>query len=208
MAQTLKPEVRERLLAAAAATFARAGYEGARLADIAAEAGVSTGNVYRYFHDKDALFAEVVPRATVARLLLLRSRIRELRGRSDWGTATVGGSDRADALLEFWIEHRLAIVIALGHAQGSPLAYVRPLVEAQLMRISTHQLTVQGRSLPPTERLVLDRLFASTVDMIVHILASHSEPVAIRRAFAVFWRFQLAGLQALFAPLLASPNGS
>ena len=203
MAQQLKAEVRARLLAAAAGVFARDGYAGARLADIAAEAGVSTGNIYRYFADKDTLFGEVVPRATVARLVrLLRTRVRDLRTRSDWRTATAGGSPEADALLEFWIAHRLAVVIALGHAEGSPLGHVRPLVEGELTRLATHHARSLGRPLPAAELLVLRRIFTSTVDMIVHILETHSEPAAIRRAFAAFWRFQLAGLAALLGPVL------
>ncbi|HEY4114359.1 MAG TPA: TetR/AcrR family transcriptional regulator [Rhizomicrobium sp.] len=47
---------RERILAAAESVFAQRGYEGARLADIAEEAGCSVGAVYFRFKDKDALF--------------------------------------------------------------------------------------------------------------------------------------------------------
>src|SRR6202000_957486 len=50
---------RERLLAAAEKVFAEKGYDGAKLADIAAEAGVSVGAVYFRFKDKDALFLAI-----------------------------------------------------------------------------------------------------------------------------------------------------
>src|ERR1700744_2900451 len=62
---------RERLLAAAEKVFAEKGYDGAKLADIAAEAGVSVGAVYFRFKDKDALFlaiAETFTEQTRARL--------------------------------------------------------------------------------------------------------------------------------------------
>lgn len=52
-------ETRERLLAAAEKVFAEKGYDGAKLADIAAEAGVSVGAVYFRFKDKDALFQAI-----------------------------------------------------------------------------------------------------------------------------------------------------
>jgi AcrR family transcriptional regulator len=45
-------ETRERLLAAAADVFARRGYDGTRVADIAAEAGVSNGALYAHFGSK------------------------------------------------------------------------------------------------------------------------------------------------------------
>ncbi|HEY5336676.1 MAG TPA: TetR/AcrR family transcriptional regulator [Rhizomicrobium sp.] len=50
---------REKLLEAAEIVFAEKGYDGARLADIALEAGVSVGAVYFRFKDKDALFSAI-----------------------------------------------------------------------------------------------------------------------------------------------------
>lgn len=50
---------RERLLAAAEKVFAEKGYDGAKLSDIAEEAGVSVGAVYFRFKDKDALFLAI-----------------------------------------------------------------------------------------------------------------------------------------------------
>lgn len=47
---------REKLLEAAETVFAAQGYDGAKISDIAAEAGCSVGAVYFRFKDKDALF--------------------------------------------------------------------------------------------------------------------------------------------------------
>ncbi|MER6174269.1 helix-turn-helix domain-containing protein [Streptosporangium sp. NPDC001681] len=48
-------ETRERLLDAAAEVFARRGYDGTRVADIAAAAGVSNGALYTHFGSKAEL---------------------------------------------------------------------------------------------------------------------------------------------------------
>ena len=48
-------ETRERLLAAAAEVFAERGYDGTRVADIAAVAGVSNGALYAHFGSKAEL---------------------------------------------------------------------------------------------------------------------------------------------------------
>jgi AcrR family transcriptional regulator len=50
---------RARILAAAEQEFAERGYDGARLADIAAAAGCSVGTVYFRFKDKSALFLAI-----------------------------------------------------------------------------------------------------------------------------------------------------
>ena len=47
---------REKLLEAAESVFAAKGYNGAKISDIAKEAGCSVGSVYFRFKDKDALF--------------------------------------------------------------------------------------------------------------------------------------------------------
>jgi AcrR family transcriptional regulator len=47
---------RERILAAARVVFAHSGYVTLRMGDVAAEAGVSMGALYRYFQNKEDLF--------------------------------------------------------------------------------------------------------------------------------------------------------
>jgi TetR/AcrR family transcriptional repressor of nem operon len=89
---------RERLLRAAADVFARRGYEGTRVADIAAATGLSNGALYAYFGSKaellvDALrthgrrlLAELVaadPARSVSELLLLSGRSLRRRREPD-----------------------------------------------------------------------------------------------------------------------------
>jgi AcrR family transcriptional regulator len=50
---------RERILAAAMRCFARAGFHKASMQDICAEAGMSAGNLYRYFRSKEAIIAAI-----------------------------------------------------------------------------------------------------------------------------------------------------
>src|ERR1700739_283530 len=54
------PETRERLLRAAADEFAERGYDGTRVADIAAAAGVSNGALYAHFGSKAELLVAAV----------------------------------------------------------------------------------------------------------------------------------------------------
>jgi AcrR family transcriptional regulator len=50
-------ETRERLVAAAARVVAEQGYGGARVGEIAREAGLTTGAIYAHFRSKDELLA-------------------------------------------------------------------------------------------------------------------------------------------------------
>jgi AcrR family transcriptional regulator len=56
----------EQILSSAGAVFARMGYGGTRLEDIAAEAGISRTTVYHYFPSRRAVFVEIGRRATTA----------------------------------------------------------------------------------------------------------------------------------------------
>jgi len=53
-------ETRAELLGAAARVFARKGYDGASIADICKEAGLSTGPVYAHYGSKAELFVAVL----------------------------------------------------------------------------------------------------------------------------------------------------
>lgn len=54
--QTLKEEIKDRILAAALSEFEQYGYAQSSMRRIASTAGITTGNIYRYFKNKDDLF--------------------------------------------------------------------------------------------------------------------------------------------------------
>jgi TetR/AcrR family transcriptional regulator, repressor for uid operon len=58
----LQSDRRAEILAAAERCFVRAGFHGASMHDICAEAGMSPGNLYRYFPSKEALIAGIAER--------------------------------------------------------------------------------------------------------------------------------------------------
>ncbi len=58
--QYLKKEVREKILAAAVEEFKEYGYADASIRNIANNAEISLGNIYRYFTNKEALYFAVI----------------------------------------------------------------------------------------------------------------------------------------------------
>ena len=66
--RTRSPGTRERIFDAAAGLFAVQRFHEVRMDDIAAEAGVSKGTLYRYFHDKEDLYYALI--ATASKQLL------------------------------------------------------------------------------------------------------------------------------------------
>lgn len=63
-----RAEQRQRILAAAAACFARDGFHAASMQKICAEAGMSPGALYRYFPSKESIIAAIVESERAERL--------------------------------------------------------------------------------------------------------------------------------------------
>lgn len=195
--QVLKEEVRQRLQAAALREFASAGFEGTSLAKVAQRAGMATANVYRYYESKEALFDSVVPVELVKRhWRLLEASVHSLSHLTDRSAAPHGTAE-GGALLDFWIEHRLAVAILLDRAQGTRHAgvaerFVKRMVAATMEELERAQ---PGLALSPSERLVLEQIFEGTRRCLATILFTLKDEAAIRESVEAFRRYQRAGLQ-------------
>src|ERR1700730_9838908 len=92
-----KAETRERLLAAATRVFARSGYHGASVDEIAEEAGFSTGAVYSNFEGKEDLFLALVEDQLAAQTRALDAAVGQL---SSVAERTRGGAEHWIAFVE------------------------------------------------------------------------------------------------------------
>ncbi|HFV0528481.1 TPA: TetR/AcrR family transcriptional regulator, partial [Escherichia coli] len=203
MPQRLKDDVRQNILRSAAHVFAEKGYGAATLAEVAQGAHVTTSNIYKYFPNKEGLLNALVTPTIASRLLrLVRARIRELAIRENWSSGQADQSRPAQELLSFWIEHRLAVLILLRGADGTRFDHIRDVLIREMERLSLRFLERQshGETASPEVRFVLVRLFTNTIDMIADILENFENRDGIRAAFAAFWTYQLAGLQAMLHP--------
>jgi TetR/AcrR family fatty acid metabolism transcriptional regulator len=91
MARKRSDDKRRRILDAAVRVFARKGYFGAKVAEIARQAGVADGTIYLYFHNKEdilvSLFNEVMAehiegaRREIAHLPAAPARLRAIAAR-------------------------------------------------------------------------------------------------------------------------------
>lgn len=77
---------------------------------------------------------------------------------------------------------------------------MRPAVVHELTRLArAYVRRHHGQPDQVAPEAVLVQIFVNTADMIAAILRSYQSAVEIGEAFAAFWRYQLAGLQALLA---------
>jgi AcrR family transcriptional regulator len=87
-------ETRERILAAATEVFARSGFHGARVADIAEQAGIAYGLVYHYFRNKDDILAAIFSERWAQYIEYL----------NEVGRMPLPFAERMQRLVHFWVE--------------------------------------------------------------------------------------------------------
>lgn len=95
--QYLKNDVREKILKAAIAEFKENGYANASIRNIAVNAHISLGNIYRYFTNKEALYCAVVEP-------LMEEIVRKIDSEFEHGN--VEAKDVSDATVDFIWENR------------------------------------------------------------------------------------------------------
>lgn len=109
--ELVREQRREQLLQAAQRVFSRSGFHAAKVADVAAEAGVSQGTVYHYFDSKEELLLAVFTdwetdnlQAEIGQLLeSVPSAAEALAMLAQAATARVSASmELLEASVEFW----------------------------------------------------------------------------------------------------------
>ncbi len=80
MARRRTDDKRQKILQAAVRVFARKGYFGARVSDIARRANVADGTIYLYFRSKEEILVSLFDRVMAEHLAEGRRELRGIRG--------------------------------------------------------------------------------------------------------------------------------
>ncbi len=169
-----RDEARQRVLDAAATVFARSGFEGARMAQIAKTADLSVGAIYNYYESKAELLAAVVERHSAADLAhlmasrqpggvldLIAARGDQLNDRppaSPLLAEMILASSRDPEVAAVLVreasrqEHLLADFVRLAQSAGDVVGDVDPSVLARFcLMLGLGSMMVQALDLPHTD---------------------------------------------------------
>lgn len=131
---------RAAIIDAAVALFARYGFFGTRVPDIAERAGVATGTIYRYFDTKEALVNAALAERKQAMLDVFVAAIgaggdQETRFRRAWRQMAAFAVAHPDDFRFFELHHHDAYLDATGRAvgdrlMGAAVAFMREIAAA------------------------------------------------------------------------------
>ncbi len=116
-----RARTRERLLASAARAFARAGYGGASVDEIAEEAGFSKGAFYSNFPSKEAIFLALLEQKKLGEIAAIRALLAEpdtdtlMQGLRAWFNASHGDPTLSLLAAEIELQARRSESLAVGY---------------------------------------------------------------------------------------------
>lgn len=132
MAQYKKDTVKESIDAASLHVFSNKGYQAAKIADISACSGVSVGNIYRYYKNKDEIFYSVVPESFPDQLLgVIRDKISAAKDNYDAGSRQF--EDLTEDFFRFMLANQKKILIVLAGSKGTKYAGMRSQLAKSLL---------------------------------------------------------------------------
>jgi AcrR family transcriptional regulator len=199
MIQTKKDDVNRRIEDAALAVFATKGFVGTTMADIAREAGLSVGNIYRYYRSKDVLFYSVLSPDFVC----------DFTSQIGMKMKTADGVEldkvkefkpmqiRDEAFKTFFADNRLRIVILFVHAAGTQYeGFRKDLVNFTIDTALRYLHTASGKpvDLTPAKRQVLQFIYDNMYGAIASILARFETREDVAAAYDCFFDYHYMGI--------------
>jgi len=115
--QRLKDDIRENILKTALGEFADKGFEKASMREIALKAGITVGNMYRYFENKSQLFSSIV--GPVYNKLVDLIVTYDPVACQQPGSVTSLEDEVADLVTRVYAEHKTVLLILLDKSSGS-----------------------------------------------------------------------------------------
>lgn len=199
--QVLKEDVREKILQAAIRVFRDAGYLQATISQIAGEAGVSTGNVYRYFPNKEALFDSVLPlefaRSVKSRLEEVLSSATRLPDLFAPRLETQHYRKSAQQLLWSTAIERDRLVILLEQSQGTRFEDQREeilrLLEIHAIRYA--ESVKKDFKLSALRKSILRLIYSSFLDNVCKILRESKTEADVFSQLEAYRLYHLTGLK-------------
>lgn len=191
MVQVKKDEVQEKIHQAALTVFAEQGYNNTKIADIATRAGVSVGNIYRYYPGKQQIFEAVMPESFLESFKNELSRkIKEFPSQ-----ALLSGKP----FLQMLIEDRERIMILFSGSQGTRYENFRKELIGFLIAAVRQQYPQLCANLLETYRneWILEGIYEMLIDIFAMVMKRATNRSELELALKAVNTYHLRGISGL-----------
>ncbi|MBP1991219.1 TetR/AcrR family transcriptional regulator [Paenibacillus eucommiae] len=204
--QILKDEVRHNIVQAALSEFKREGYLTASMRQIAKSAGITSGNVYRYFKNKEELFDAIVGPVHEQYAAYMQEISQEIEHSRTRDAPEILSYFRKveGTIVELFKSYSSELMILLNRSDGSKYEKVKPelvdLAFSILDKVIVIKKSGQARQLQ--EGITLARMLAATiVEGICLILRDNEEGDTLKRLIDQYMHVYSEGIAALLGQM-------
>ena len=175
--QYCKKETKNRIIASALTEFGDKGYLDASMRDIAQNAGVSVGNIYRYFKNKSELFDEIIEPA-YCRLML---EMREPHySRPNYSISQI--DDHVDGVMKVLKQYKKQLLILADKSKGTKyertkeevVLYVESTLKDRLLPV------LNGKGVKVHDQFMFYLLSSTFMEGYFTILRRYDNPAKMR----------------------------
>lgn len=174
--QYQKDDIRAKILESALNEFDRYGFSGAQMQKIASGAGVSTGNVYRYFKNKDGIFEAIVQSVYV----YISKIIFDLyKGNDDFKEVKDFAEDIASNIMDIYRKYSRELMVIIDKSNGSKYEnFTQALIQLVYQRLITELKSGHSDSFASGDILIYI-VSSSFVEGLFTILRNYKDPKMI-----------------------------
>jgi len=193
--QYKKDGIKEKIDVAALEVFAEKGYKGAKISDIGERAGVSVGNIYRYYNSKADIFYENIGEDFIKEAKrLLAEKIAVMEGKD---LIPEGHQEEFwlanEEVISFMLENRHKMIIVFGRSEGT--VYENAKEEQVSYIIGKVGESIAPQPVEPAAAIV----YRSLIDMVLNILSASADHAVIREHLHMVNMYHLFGITGLLS---------
>ena len=198
--QIKKEEMRARICDAALKKFVEKGFLGTKMSEIAKEARVSVGNIYRYYMNKEDLFYSLITPALVKKCkTLIAQKIEMAHGHSfqEAGEDSDIAAFNAE-YIRFLIQYRRQIVIVMECSQGTQYENERRDMTELMLQLVTDYLQSFQIEIHEQQRVILPIIYRNLLQGITDVLKMSADEEEIGHMLQELLNYHFLGLSMFF----------
>lgn len=202
MAQYKKDEIKAKIDFAALIVFSEKGYDGTKIFDVAAKAGISVGNVYRYYKSKEEMFYSILPESFLISVKkLLEEKIAVIK---DENLEIPNEIDKLlmfnDDFVLFMVENRERILILFNNSKGTKYENVREDLLDFILKSVKETYSIKCNEFIKEENidLVLKIIYENAMAMTLNILMASNNIQEVKDYMKTINSYHMFGITSLF----------
>lgn len=176
--QVLKDEVKDKIISSAKDVFMMSGYSGATMRVIADKSGLTVGNLYRYYKNKQSLYEAIMEPA----FSKIRQIIMTYRDFTEIGF-DVFKVELVDMICQLHASHRDEIVIVLKGAEGTKYQGSEDFLKQMIVtRVSQMKQDYNGLDLPEADyAYTISLVTGAFLDIVIRLFKEQQQLESFKR---------------------------